>query len=80
MISVSKEYEIKTKMEATGAMTTAKNDGFFILGKIDFWLGGNKNLVGRRGMNKFLVGGGDSPHSPSWENPVYILYIYILYI
>ena len=32
MISVSKEYEIKTKMEATGAMTTAKNDGFFYIG------------------------------------------------
>ena len=44
-------------------MAIAKNDVFiFLLG----WLlmGGNKNLVGRRWMSKFLVGGGDSPIPP----------------
>ena len=28
------------------------------------------------GMNKFLASGGDSPHAPSRENPMYIWYIY----
>ena len=70
MISVSKGYEIKTKKEATGAMTTAKNDGFFYIRLI--WV-----LVGRGGKNKFLVGWGDYPDPSSWENPVYIYIIHI---
>ena len=69
MISVSKGYEIKTKKEATGAMTTAKNDEFFYIGL-------NWILVGRGGKNKFLVGGGGLPPSLQLGKPCIYVYIY----
>ena len=75
MISVSKGYEIKTKTEATGAMTTAKNDGFFYIGL-------NWILVGKGGKNKFLVGWGDN-RSLQLGKPciyIYIIHIHIIHI
>ena len=48
-------------------MTAAENDVFFI-GLNWLLVGGNKNLVGRVWMSKFLVGG-ELPHSASQENP-----------
>ena len=69
-------------------MTTSENDIFSVIAgkflfsgaRIDFWWGGNKNLVGGvywgggffqvgGEMSKFLVGGEDSSHPPSKENP-----------
>ena len=60
-------------------MTTARNVVLIVLlGWIDFSSGGNKNLVRRREMRKFLAGRADSLHPTSRENPVYIyIYIYI---
>ena len=58
-------------------MTTAKNDVFtFLLDWIGLWWGGNKILVGRRRMSKFLPGGGYSPITPVGK----ILYIYTWFI
>ena len=46
-------------------MTAAKNEVFiFLLGWIVFWWGGNKNLVGKREMSKFLAGVGGLRPSP----------------
>ena len=35
MISVSREYKIKTKMVATAAMTTTKNDVFILFVRLN---------------------------------------------
>ena len=76
--SLFQKSEIKTKILATGAMTTAKNNVFI------FFIGLNWLLVGREqkfGGNEQIFGWwGRLPQSPSRENPVYILYIYMLYI
>ena len=68
-------------------MTTTKNcffsviiKHFYLVGGIDFWWGGNKNLVGAHfpgegtggGMNEFLAGGGDFPHSPQQGKPCFM--------
>ena len=46
MTCVSKEYEVKKK-NGSGAMITARSffESNFSRAKIDFWWGGNKNLV-----------------------------------
>ena len=52
MIFVSKEYEIKIKMVARGAITTAEIDVFiFFFYWIELTFDGNKNSVGRGGMS-----------------------------
>ena len=65
------QKSMKLKQNGTGAVNTAKNNVFifFLLAWIDFWWGGNKNLVGMGAMRKFLAGGGDFPHRSSRENP-----------
>ena len=45
MIFVSKEYEIKTKMVATGAMTTAKNDVFYFFYWVELTFGGEEKKI-----------------------------------
>ena len=60
MIYVLKEYEIKTKMVQEQWLQLKRMFLFFI--RLNWLLvGGNKNLVGRGWMSKFLVGGGTPP-------------------
>ena len=69
-----------TRLRDPGAVTTAKNEIYIGMWKLLYNGGRDKNLVGRNllernfsrwgaWVNSRLVGGGDSPHPASRENP-----------
>ena len=91
MTCVSKEYQIKKKMEQELCLQLKI---LFLLGYnlklcfsgggIDFWLGGREStggiFLGGGGMNTFLAGGGGSDYSiaPSRKNPLpYFMFVFL---
>ena len=68
MICVSEEYEIKTKMVQEQWLQLKMTFLFFFIGLNWLLVGGNKNLVGRGWMRKFLVGG-ETPPFPQYGKP-----------
>ena len=74
MICVSKEYESKTTMVQEQWLQIKTT--FFFIGLNWFLVGGNKNLVGRGRMSKFLTGRGIPTIPPVGKTKYIYIHIY----